>query len=356
MANRFREMRTIKVGIIGTGAMAHTHASAFADLEGVVITAVCDVDQDRAADFATRYGVSHVYRDSARLIGEADVDAVSIVTPDRSHAPITLDAVGAGLHTLCEKPLATTVADAQEMAGAAMKAGVVNMVNFSYRRSSALHAARRMIDEGRIGRLVHFEGHYLQSWLISSAWGDWRTEDRWLWRLSTERGGSGALGDIGVHLLDFVTFPAGDIEWVDCTLRTLPKADGARMRGYKLDANDSAVITASLSNGALGSLHLSRWASGHLNTIGITLYGERGALRIDLDQSWETLWCCLGEDVEKAKWRCRTYKRGPSVIERFVRSIKRGKSEQPDFARGAYVQRLLQACFDSDLNRARVKI
>ncbi len=349
-------MKYIRLGIIGTGGMAHSHASAFGDIDGVDITAVCDLDEERAVRFADRYEIPSVYIDSGRLIADADVDAVSIVTPDDSHASIALASVGAGLHTLCEKPIATTVSDAVEMSRAAREAGVVNMVNFTYRRSSALYAARRILERGSLGRLMHFEGHYLQSWLVSRAWGDWRTEDAWLWRLSSEHGSSGALGDIGIHLLDFVTFPAGDLEWVECTLRTAPKVEGNRIDGYKLDANDSAVITASMVNGAIGTLHVSRWATGHLNSIGLSLFGDTGALRIDLDSSWETLWCCLGDDVENATWRSRTYKSGPSVIERFVRSIKRGITVEPDFARGAYVQRVLQACIDSDSKRERVRL
>lgn len=334
--------------------MGEEHADAFASMDGVTCVACCDVNEERASAFADKYGIEAVYTDSAAFFEHAGLDAVSIVTTDKYHAPLALQAIDAGLHILCEKPLATSVDDAQKMSEAAIVAGIVHLVNFSYRRSAALMAARDLIGQGKIGRLMHFEAHYLQSWLVSKKWGDWHTEDKWLWRLSSEHGGGGVLGDIGVHLLDFVTFPAGDVKWLQCDLRTFPKTGGDRIGEYVLDANDSAVITLSLADGAMGTMHMSRWATGHLNSIALSLFGDKGALRIDLDDSYDTLQYCLNEDVETATWRRRTYDRAPSVFARFVKSIQTGLKEQPDFARGAYVQKLLQASFDSYDRQERV--
>jgi predicted dehydrogenase len=114
-----------------------------------------------------------------------------------------------GKHVLCEKPLATRYPDALAMAEAAAEAGVVNMVNLSYRNVPALQAAARMVAEGAIGPVRHFEASYLQSWLTQPAWGDWKTESQWLWRLSTAHGSKGVLGDVGIHILDYATFIAG---------------------------------------------------------------------------------------------------------------------------------------------------
>ncbi len=344
----------IRLGIIGTGAMGEEHADAFAVMDGVTCVACCDVNEERASTFADKYGIEAVYEDSTAFFEHAGLDAVSIVTTDKTHAGLALQAIDTGLHVLCEKPLATSVDDARKMSEVATAAGIIHLVNFSYRRSAALMAARDLIGSGEIGRLIHFEAHYLQSWLVSKKWGDWHTEDKWLWRLSTEDGSGGVLGDIGVHLLDFVTFPAGDVKWLQCELRTFPKADGDRIGEYVLDANDSAVITLSLAGGALGTVHMSRWATGHLNSIGLSLFGDKGALRIDLDDSYDTLQCCMHEDVETATWRRRICDPTPSVLMRFVKSIRTGSMEQPDFARGAYVQKLLQASFDSYDRQERV--
>ncbi|MCZ6706095.1 MAG: Gfo/Idh/MocA family oxidoreductase [Bacteroidetes bacterium] len=344
----------IRLGIIGTGSMAEVHAEAFDQIEDVSCTACCDLDLDRASLFAENFKIPNVYPDSSDLINEAEIDAVSIVTPDRFHAPIALQALGKGLHVLCEKPLATSVKDAKRMTVAAHDAGVVHMINFSYRRSAALLAAKEMVTSGEIGRLLHVEAHYLQSWLVSKAWGDWREEDTWLWRLSKQHGSGGALGDIGVHMLDFVTYCAGDVNWLRCDLRTFSKAEGNQVGPYELDANDSAVLTLSFENGALGTLHMSRWATGHLNSIGVSLYGERGALRIDLDESYETLQCCLGEDVDEAIWKTKTLEPAPSIFERFVRGIQTGVPEGPNFDRGTYVQKLLDSAYRSDATNEQI--
>ena len=107
----------------------------------------------------------------------------------------------------------------------------------------------------------HVEAHYLQGWLTSQYWGDWRSSPHWLWRLSTRHGSLGVLGDLGVHIVDFATFPVGRIKTINCTLKTLHKAAGDRIGEYVLDANDTAVITAEFANGAVGAITTTRWAT-----------------------------------------------------------------------------------------------
>ncbi|TDI70425.1 MAG: Gfo/Idh/MocA family oxidoreductase [Bacteroidetes bacterium] len=346
----------IRLGIIGTGSMADVHAEAFDQIEGVQCTACCDLDLERASLFAKKFKIPNVYSDSSELINDDKIDAVSIVTSDRSHSPIALEALSKRLHVFCEKPLATSVADADRMVNAAHEAGVIHMVNFSYRRSSALLAAKEMVESGEIGRLLHVEAHYLQSWLVSKAWGDWREDDTWLWRLSTNHGSGGVLGDIGVHMLDLVTYCAGNVDWLRCDLRTFNKAQGNQIGEYELDANDSAVLTLSFQNGALGTLSMSRWATGHLNSIGVSLHGDKGAIRIDLDRSYETLECCIGEDVDEAIWRATEFEPAPSNFERFVHSIQTGVPEEPGFDRGAYVQKLLDSAHRSDAKKEPIQL
>jgi predicted dehydrogenase len=318
--------------------------------------ACCDIAAGRAAEFADRFGIARSYDEPEAFFDDPALDAVSIVTSDEAHARLALSALERRLHVLCEKPLATSVDDAERMSRAARNAGVVNMVNFSYRRSSALEGARRMVTAGRLGALRHFEAHYLQSWLVSGKWGAWRTDPKWLWRLSTAHGSGGVLGDIGVHLLDFVTFAAGDAEWVECRLKTFSKAEGDRVGDYTLDANDTAIVTLRLKNGAIGTLNMSRWATGHLNSILLSLHGDRGAVRIDLDRSYDEMAVCVGPDVEEATWKARTFKPAPSVLERFIKSVRSGRREGPDFERGAAVQRLLAACFESNGSGRRVRV
>jgi predicted dehydrogenase len=204
------------------------------------------------------------------------------------------------------------------------------------------------VQKGALGRIMHIEASYLQSWLCSKIWGDWRTSPAFLWRLSTGHGSGGVLGDIGVHILDFATFAAGDVASLNCRLRTFHKADGDKIGEYPLDANDSAVISVEMKEGALGTIHTTRWATGHGNSLRLRVYGDEGALEVDLDKSYDTLQICRGQDVDKAAWQSLTCPKTPSNFQRFIKSIRTGENDQPDFARGAQVQKMLDACFESD--------
>ncbi|MFC1461814.1 Gfo/Idh/MocA family protein [Verrucomicrobiota bacterium] len=346
----------IKVAIVGTGNMAHGHANSFGKIRGCRLAAACDVDRKRAEAFARRFKIPEVYDNVDDMLSNAEIDAVSNVTPDPHHAPVSLKVIAAGKHILCEKPLATGYADARKMAHAAGRKRVINMVNLSYRDSSAIQKARQLIEQGDLGKIVHVEARYLQSWLVSNAWGDWRASPRWLWRLSRKHGSKGVLGDLGVHIIDFATFPVGDVKSVNGRLRTFPKARGDRIGEYKLDANDSAIMTVEFSNGAIGTISTTRWATGHLNSVKLRIYGDQGGLVVDLDESYDALRICRGRDVNPAKWKTIRCGKTPSIYQRFIRSIKTGHNDQPDFARGAVVQKIMDACVESDKTGAAVRL
>jgi len=346
----------IRLAIVGAGIMARAHAKAFAAIRGCRVAAACDVLPEKAAAFATEFGIPAVYSDVDALLAAGDVDAVAVVTPDASHAAVALKVMARGKHILCEKPLATNYADAATMAAAARRAGVINMVNLTYRNSAAIQKAHQLVEQNALGRVMHVEASYLQGWLAGKHWGDWRTSPAWLWRLSTQHGSNGVLGDIGVHILDFATFAAGDARSVDCRLRTFHKAADDRIGDYPLDANDSAVITVELAGGALGTVHTSRWATGHANSLRLRVYGDKGALVVDLDQAWDVLQICRGVDVDKLCWKALKCAPTPTIYQRFIRSIRTGWNDQPDFARGATVQKMLDACIESDRRGVAVAV
>ncbi len=348
--------KVIRIGIVGTGGMAHAHAGDILRNRQVKLVAVTDVDRNRAGEFAKKFGGPSVYSSQTELLARADVDAVINVTPDAFHAPLSIEALKAGKHVLCEKPLATNAADAWKMAKAASTAGVVNMVNFSYRNSAAIQRAAIMVRRGDLGRPVHFEASYLQSWLSTQVWGDWTTNPGWLWRLSTAHGSMGVLGDIGVHILDFASFPLGPYASVNCRLKTFDKGPGRKMGDYTLDANDSAVIHAEMVGGALGVVHTSRWATGQKNTLLLRIYGEEGALVIDLDKGYGRLDVCLGRNRHKAEWKTVECARTPTNFQRFIRWIQSGKPDQPDFAQGAAIQDVIDACVKSDKTGKTVNV
>ncbi|MCW4149256.1 Gfo/Idh/MocA family oxidoreductase [Halomonas sp. 18H] len=338
----------IRLAIIGAGGMAGEHARQFHALEGVELVAVCDLDGDKAHAFADEHDIPAVYTDLEAMLARDDIQAVSNVTPDGVHRATTLAAIAAGKHVLCEKPLATNAADAEEMAAAAREAGVINMVNLSYRDAPAIQLARELVAEGRLGRVMHVDASYRQSWLVSDAWGRWDQDSQWLWRLSEAHGSKGVLGDVGVHILDFASFPVGDIAAVTCRLKCFDKAPDNRIGEYTLDANDSALMQVEFANGALGTVQATRWATGHHNSLTLSVHGDRGALRVDLDAARDRVEVCLDEDVHPAHWRELTAPPTPSIYRRFVDSVASGINDQPDFARGAALQKVLDACFTAD--------
>ncbi|MBN8218053.1 MAG: Gfo/Idh/MocA family oxidoreductase [Spirochaetes bacterium] len=341
------QQKPVRLGIIGTGGMANTHATQYKAIPGVTLVAACDIDDARAKAFCEKHGIPRPFTDAAELLRQGDLDGVSIVTPDASHKDLSILAVKAGKHVLCEKPLALTAADAKAMAAAAKKAGVVNMVNFSYRNWPVLEAAAARVAKGDLGELRHVEASYLQSWLASKAWGDWRTSDKWLWRLSTRHGSKGALGDVGVHIFDFATLPAGPIKTVDCKLKTFPKAKGNRIGAYRLDANDSAMALVEFENGALGEIHTTRFCPGHANRLFLRLSGTKGSLEIDSALSTTVYKICVGKNLDTNAWEEVTAPPVAMTYARFVEAIRKGKGGTPDFARGAQVQAMLDGCFAS---------
>jgi predicted dehydrogenase len=275
----------IQLAIIGTGNMAVGHARNFTAMRGVALAACCDVDAERARAFSKTWKIPHWYADYNELLAKERLDGISNVTPDSMHAPVALAAIERGVPVLSEKPLATSLADARKMREAAARRKVISMVNFSYRDAPAAQAAAELAQGGGIGRIMHVEASYLQSWLAQDAWGDWRTTPALTWRLSKRQGSAGTLGDVGCHIYDLVGLLCGDIRTISCTLRTFDKGvEGNRIGPYVLDANDSFISTVELAGGGIGTVHASRWATGHLNSLRVRVYGDQGAIEVDLDR------------------------------------------------------------------------
>jgi predicted dehydrogenase len=341
-------MQPVRILILGTGGMARNHAEAFAAIPGVTLVAGIDTRAEQLAAFQKAHNIPHGFASVQEAIAWGEFDAVTNVTPDAAHYPTTLPFLQAGKHVLCEKPLATNARDADEMTSAAQQAGVVNMVNLSYRNVPALQHAAQMVRDGAIGTIRHFEASYLQSWLTQPAWGHWDKEPQWLWRLSTKHGSKGVLGDVGIHILDFATFIAGmDATQVSCLLQTFDKAPGGQIGEYVLDANDSATMQVRLANGALGTVAATRFATGHLNDLRLRLYGQTGGLEVRFEKAVSALRACLGEDVQTGTWTDVECPPVPTIYQRFVAAIRGESAADPDFARGAALQRLLDRAVDS---------
>ena len=293
---------TLRVGMVGHAFMGRVHSHAwrsaarFFDLPlQPQLTAVCGRDATRVAEAAQVLGWESTETDWRRLVERDDVDLVDICTPGDSHAEIAVAALRAGKHVLCEKPLANSVAEAASMAAAADEArqhGVAAMVGFTYRRAPAIELARQLVAEGRLGELHHVRAQYLQDWIADPA-------APMSWRLVKEQAGSGALGDIGAHIVDLAQHVTGDrVESVTGAMRTFvdrrpltgstalggSSGAGANGHGYgTVTVDDATSFLARFAGGAMGVFEATRFATGRKNALRLELNGSRGSLAFDFE-------------------------------------------------------------------------
>jgi predicted dehydrogenase len=343
--------------LLGTGGIATHHVAEFAAIPECAFVACADPMPGRAAAFAEKHDIDQAFASLEEAIAWGKFDAAVNATPDGVHMPTTLALVAAGKHVFCEKPLAPSYPDALLMVEAAERAGLVNMVNLTYRNSPALQQARKMVAAGEIGELRHVSAEYLQSWLVGKYWGDWRTDEKWLWRLSRGHGSTGVLGDVGVHILDFATYCAGEgMASLYADFAIFPKADGDRIGDYTLDVNDSVVITGRMISGALATVTATRYATGHANDLVLTLSGTKGAIKVETDGKTSKLSACLGVDVDENRWKQIDTPPVRRNARRFADALISGVNGDPSFRRAGEIQKLIDAAFESGKKAQPVQI
>ena len=369
----------IGVGMIGYAFMGAAHSQAWRTAHRVFdlpltpdMVALCGRDQEKATAAAERLGWQSVETDWKALVDRDDVGLVDICTPGDTHAEIAIAALAAGKHVLCEKPLANTVDEAVAMAEAAERArakGVRSMVAFNYRRVPALALARKLIAEGRLGTIRHVRAQYLQDWIVDPAF-------PLVWRLDKTKAGSGALGDIGAHIIDLAQFLTGDlITGVSALTETFIKerplvtassglaAEAGSERG-EVTVDDAALFTARFASGTLGSFEATRFASGRKNSMRIELNGSAGSIAFDFEQMNELSFHDHTEDPDTAGFR-RILVTEPShpylaawwppghgigyehtfthEVNDLLVAIAAGQDPSPSFVDGLRVQRVLAA-------------
>ena len=281
---------SLGVGMVGYAFMGRAHSQAWRTVDRVFdlplrprLAAICGRDRAATEAAAGRLGWAAAETDWRALIARDDVQLIDIAAPGGVHAPIAIAALQAGKHVLCEKPLANTLAEAERMsaaADAAFPSGARAMVGFNYRRVPALALARRLVEQGRIGTLRHVRAVYLQDWLVDP-------DSPLTWRMQAEQAGSGALGDLGAHIVDLARFLTGDeiagVSALSATFverRPLPDGEGAG----EVTVDDAVVFTARFESGALGSFEATRYAAGRKNGLRIELNGSAGSLAFDLER------------------------------------------------------------------------
>jgi predicted dehydrogenase len=213
-------------------------------------------------------------------VDDSEIDLVDITTPNDSHCEIALAAAAAGKAILCEKPLACDLREAERMAAAVRKARVPNMVCHNYRRVPALALAKEMIAGGELGeRLFHFRARYAQDWIADP-------DFPLVWRLRSERAGSGSLGDLASHLVDLARYLVGEFREVSALQDTFVKKrplPGRRGRG-RVTVDDAVSVIGRFRNGALATLEATRFAPGRKNGLTIEINGSGGSLLFDLEK------------------------------------------------------------------------
>ncbi len=344
-------MKKVRMLILGTGGMAQAHAKAYREDPRVEMVATCDVVPGRAAEFANQYDMKHHFTSLDDAIAWGQFDACANVTPDSIHYPTTMKLLAAHKHVFCEKPLAENFTLANEMATAADKAGLINMVNLSYRNVAPIHVAKKLVAEGALGNIRHIEATYRQSWLVGNHWGDWKTLPMWLWRLSEKHGSKGVLGDVGIHILDFATFAVGAMPTaIQARIKTFHKAPGDKIGEYDLDANDTAIMTAEFANGAVGIIQASRFMTGHDNELHLRIHGDKGAVEVKHHEAWSEVRACTGDDINTMAWRHIKPDPVEPNFRRFINAVVSGKNGDPDFRHAANLQKILDACLTSAAN------
>jgi len=361
----------IGVGIIGTGRWANTHATACNANPHAEIVGLAEIKEGAAELFANRHGIdAPIFSDYRELLALNGLDAVIITTPNNVHAPISIAAAEAGKHILCQKPMATKLADAEAMVAAVKKAGVKSMVAYTKRFFGSTRFLHDLLQREDLGRVYHVRAIYFQSWLSNPAAPS-------VWRLQREITGTGVLGDLGSHITDLAQFLVGDdIIRVYGMMKTFvtqrPNAIDPQGR-ETVDVDDAVMFGVEFKNGAMGVFQASRNATGRPDHWCIEIDAENGAVIYDNK--------AVGADISqitRVDHRVQlSLHQGPAryagwvelptpnryggnehqnQIDHFVECIQSGQTPVPSFADGLKTERVMDAVVRSSRTGAAVNL
>lgn len=380
--------RTLNIGMIGYKFMGRAHSNAwlkadkFFDVKArPVLKVICGRDKAGVAHAAYRYGWESFVTDWRDVVNDSTIDVVDITTPNDTHAEIAIAAAKAGKAVLCEKPLALNVKQATAMVEAVQKAGVTNMVCHCYRRIPAVALMKKMIAAGDLGVIYHFRARYMQDWIVDPKF-------PLVWRLQSKTAGSGALGDIGVHVIDLGRYLVGELTQLVADTETFIKerplpaqqeglsAKTAEKMG-KVTVDDAAQLIGRFANGALCNIEATRFALGRKNAIQIEINGSKGSLYFDFEDMNRLKYYNNADPADRRGFRdilvtesVHPYISGwwppghiigyehnfvHTVVD-FINAVVDKKPVQPDFADGLANQRICEAVEKSVQTRKWVKI
>jgi predicted dehydrogenase len=277
----------IGIGMLGYAFMGKAHSNAFKKLPYMMyppvaiprLVGIAGRNESAVAEAARRYGYEHHYTDWHKLLENDAVQVFDNGGPNNEHAEPCIAAAEAGKHVFCEKPLARTAEESHLMLEAVKKAGVKHMVAYNYRFVPAIMQVRKLIESGALGRIFHYRAVYLQEWIIDPQF-------PMTWRFEKDTAGSGALGDLGSHIIDLARFLVGEPTKVMGMEKTFiderPRADGSGTG--KVDVDDAFTALMEFDNGALGTVEASRFCHGRKNGQNWEINGEKGSIRFNLER------------------------------------------------------------------------
>lgn len=366
--------KPLNIGLVGYGFMGRTHTNAYKRVNDFfdvpyrpVLKAVCGRTKEGAQAFADNWGYESIETDWKKLIERKDIDAIDICTPNNSHAEIAIAAAKAGKMILCEKPLSMNLVEGQAMVDAVEKAGVVNTVWYNYRRVPAVTLAKKLIDEGRLGKIFHYRANFLQDWTIST---DLPQGGAGLWRLDAAAAGSGVTGDLLAHCIDTALWLNGSITDVSAMTETFIKerkhTGTGKVEPVKID--DACAFLCHFENGSLGLFESTRYARGHKALYTFEINGEKASLKWDLHdlhrldyfdhsdnsliRGWHSVHVTDGDMPYMKNWWVPGLQIGYEhtfvhQVADFLANLADGKSTAPTFRDALATQAVCDAVLDS---------
>jgi predicted dehydrogenase len=280
------EVPRLGIGMLGYAFMGKAHSNAFKTLDYIYspppahpsLVAIGGSNQQQVEAAARRYGYAKGVTDWREIVEDPVIQVFDNCAPNILHFEPTMAAIQAGKHVLCEKPLGMNANESKQMWQAAKAAGVVHMCGFNYRFVPAIRLMRQIIQEGRLGRIYHFRARYLQDWLVDPAF-------RMTWRLDGGQAGTGAIGDLGTHIIDLARFLVGEPTTIGAVTTTFITERETAEGGKKpVTVDDAFVATVTFANGAIGTLEATRFASGRRNHNAIEINGEKGSLAFNMER------------------------------------------------------------------------
>lgn len=383
--------KELRIGLIGSKFMGRAHSNAWKKAAlffnpplQPVLQVVCARHRPSLEAFAAQWDWQQTETDWKKVVCSPEVDVVDIALPQNLHHEIAVAAAKEGKHIFCEKPLAMSSRQAEEMLRVCEENKVVHYLNHNYRRTPAIAYARRLLDAGRLGRLFHWRCAYQQDWIVDP-------DFPLTWQLRAETAQAGPHWDLNSHAVDLAHHLVGPIKTVSALTAQFiderPLADEASSGNLRAEAlgetrgrvtvEDAALMMVQFENGAVGSFEATRFATGRKNALTFEIYGSKGALKFDLERMNELQFFCADDPEGAQGFRTilTTESAHPYVAHwwppghiigyehafvhaavDFINAVASGGAIEPNFNDGTQILRVLEAGIESARSNKQVSL